>query len=101
MIAWCVELGNSEDFAVRSVGLPDIGPLVGIWFGKVVTLISPDALTANWQEIAWHEFMHVITLQMTDNRMPRWLGRSSPSRTCVMKMQFVETRTAGSPEFRP
>ncbi|MBT8147931.1 MAG: tetratricopeptide repeat protein, partial [Gammaproteobacteria bacterium] len=36
---------NSEDFAVRSVGLPDIGPLVGICFGKVVTLISPDALT--------------------------------------------------------
>ncbi len=65
---------NSEDFAVRSVGLPDIGPLVGICFGKVVTLISPDALTANWQEIAWHEFMHVITLQMTANRMPRWLS---------------------------
>ena len=65
---------NSEDFAVRSVGLPDIGPLVGICFGKVVTLISPDALTANWQEIVWHEFMHVITLQMTQNRMPRWLS---------------------------
>lgn len=65
---------NTEDFAVRSVGLPDIGPLVGICFGKVVTLISPDTLTANWQEIVWHEFMHVITLQMTDNRMPRWLS---------------------------
>jgi len=65
---------NSEDFAVRSVGLPDIGPLVGICFGKVVTLISPDTLTANWQEIVWHEFMHVITLQMTENRMPRWLS---------------------------
>ncbi len=65
---------NSEDFAVRSVGLPDIGPLVGICFGKVITLISPDTLSANWQEIAWHEFMHVITLQMTKNRMPRWLS---------------------------
>lgn len=65
---------NSEDFAVRSVGLPDIGPLVGICFGKVITLISPDTLTANWQEIVWHEFMHVITLQMTENRMPRWLS---------------------------
>ena len=65
---------NSEDFAVRSVGLPDIGPLVGICFGKVVTLISPDTLSANWQEIVWHEFMHVITLQMTTNRMPRWLS---------------------------
>ncbi|MED5413068.1 MAG: tetratricopeptide repeat protein [Pseudomonadota bacterium] len=65
---------NTEDFAVRSVGLPDIGPLVGICFGKVVTLISPDTLSANWQEIVWHEFMHVITLQMTNNRMPRWLS---------------------------
>jgi tetratricopeptide (TPR) repeat protein len=65
---------NTEDFAVRSVGLPDIGPLVGICFGKVITLISPDTLSANWQEIVWHEFMHVITLQMTNNRMPRWLS---------------------------
>ena len=40
---------NSQDFAVRSVGLPDIGPLVGICFGKVITLISPDTLSANWQ----------------------------------------------------
>jgi tetratricopeptide (TPR) repeat protein len=53
---------KTEDFAVRSVGLPDIGPLVGICFGKVITLISPDTL------------MHVITLQMTNNRMPRWLS---------------------------
>ncbi len=65
---------KSEDFAVRSVGLPDIGPLVGICFGKVITLISPDTLSANWQEIVWHEFMHIITLQMTGNRMPRWLS---------------------------
>ncbi|GJM14497.1 MAG: hypothetical protein DHS20C12_29000 [Pseudohongiella sp.] len=65
---------ETEDFAVRSVGLPDIGPLVGICFGKVITLISPDTLSANWQEIVWHEFMHVITLQMTKNKMPRWLS---------------------------
>src|SRR5690606_40541705 len=26
---------RTDDFAVRSVGLPDIGPLVGICFGKV------------------------------------------------------------------
>ncbi len=65
---------DTRDFAVRSVGLPDIGPLVGICFGKVVTLISPDTLSANWQEIVWHEFSHVITLQMTGNRIPRWLS---------------------------
>ena len=70
-----VEVFNKrEDFAVRSVGLPDLGPLVGICFGKVITLISPDTLSANWQEIAWHEFAHIITLQMTKNRIPRWLS---------------------------
>lgn len=65
---------RTDDFAVRSVGLPDIGPLVGICFGKVVTLISPSTLNANWQEIVWHELAHVFTLQMTNNRMPRWLS---------------------------
>lgn len=65
---------RTEDFAVRSVGLPDIGPLVGICFGKVVTLISPGTLDANWQEILWHELVHVFTLQLTQNRMPRWLS---------------------------
>ena len=65
---------RKEDFSVRSVGLPSIGPLVGICFGKVITLISPDTLVANWQEIVWHEFSHIITLQMTRNRLPRWLS---------------------------
>jgi len=65
---------RTDDFAVRSVGLPDIGPLVGICFGRMVTLISPQTLDANWQEILWHELVHVFTLQMTNNRMPRWLS---------------------------
>ncbi len=65
-----------EDFAVRTSGLPNIGPLVGVCFGKVITLDSPSALKsfANWQEIVWHEFVHVITLQMSKNRLPRWLS---------------------------
>lgn len=65
---------KQEDFAVRSVGLPDLGPLVGICFGNLITLISPDTLAANWQEIVWHELVHVVTLQMTENRIPRWLS---------------------------
>jgi tetratricopeptide (TPR) repeat protein len=67
-----------EDFAVRTSGLPDIGPLVGVCFGRIITLDSPWALkpprSMNWQEIVWHEFTHVITLQMTRNRLPRWLS---------------------------
>ena len=67
-----------EDFAVRTSGLPDIGPVVGVCFGEVITLDSPRALkpprAMNWQEIVWHEFTHVITLQMARNRLPRWLS---------------------------
>ncbi len=28
----------------------------------------------NWQPTLWHELAHVITLQMSNNRIPRWLS---------------------------
>ncbi len=69
---------NNEDFAVRTSGLPDIGHLLGVCFGSVITLGSPKGHkppgTINWQEVVWHEFAHVITLQMTNNNIPRWLS---------------------------
>lgn len=69
---------DHEDFAVRTSGLPDIGHLLGVCFGKVITLDSPRAHkppgSINWQEVIWHEFAHVITLQMTNNKIPRWLS---------------------------
>ena len=69
---------NNEDFAARTIGLPNIGPLIGVCFGNVITMTSPITLQpagfANWKEIIWHEFVHVITLQMTHNRIPRWLS---------------------------
>ena len=43
----------------------------------MVTANSPASQTgheANWQAVLWHEFCHVITLQMTENKMPRWLS---------------------------
>ena len=67
-----------EDFAVRTSGLPAIGHLLGVCFGSVITLSSPSGHkppgTINWQEVVWHEFAHVITLQMTRNNIPRWLS---------------------------
>jgi len=42
----------------------------------VVTLDSPKARppgTFNWGATLWHEIAHVITLQMSNNRVPRWL----------------------------
>ena len=65
-----------DDFAVRNVGLPGMIGALGACFGRVVTLDSPRARppgTFNWQATLWHELAHVITLQLSGNRIPRWL----------------------------
>ena len=67
---------NHEDFAVRALGIPGLGAL-GVCFGPVIAQDSPSAREAgefNWGSTLWHEFMHVITLQMTDYRIPRWFS---------------------------
>ena len=67
---------NHEDFAVRSLGLPGLGAL-GVCFGQVIAMDSPSARQAgefNWGSTLWHEFTHVITLETTDHRIPRWFS---------------------------
>lgn len=68
---------DHDEFMVRSVGLPGNPGHLGICFGNLVTLDSPRARppqTMNWRSVLWHEFVHVITLQKTKNRIPRWLS---------------------------
>jgi len=68
---------NQKDFGVRTFGMPHNPGFLGVCFGPVVTANSPASQTgheANWQAVLWHEFCHVITLQMTENKMPRWLS---------------------------
>src|ERR671911_3007387 len=65
-----------DDFAVRTVGLPGMIGALGACFGRVVTLDSPKARPPgdfNWAPTLWHELAHVITLQMSKQRVPRWL----------------------------
>ena len=65
-----------DDFAVRTLGLPGMIGALGACFGRVVTLDSPRARppgSFNWQSTLWHELAHVITLQMSNQRVPRWL----------------------------
>jgi len=67
---------NHDDFAVRNLGLPGMIGALGACFGKVVTMDSPTARTStpfSWQATLWHEMAHVITLQMSKQRIPRWL----------------------------
>jgi len=66
-----------DDFAVRTLGLPGMIGALGACFGRVVTLDSPRARppgTFNWEATLWHEMAHVITLQMSAQRVPRWLS---------------------------
>jgi tetratricopeptide (TPR) repeat protein len=65
-----------DDFAVRTLGLPGMVGALGACFGRVVTLDSPRARppgTFNWAATLWHELAHVVTLQLSNQRVPRWL----------------------------
>ncbi|HEV3120270.1 MAG TPA: hypothetical protein VGY53_00135, partial [Isosphaeraceae bacterium] len=66
-----------KEFAVRTFGLPGLDGLLGVCFGRVVTVNGPAAQSkdpSNWEAILWHEFCHVVTLHKTRNKMPRWLS---------------------------
>ncbi len=68
---------RAEDFAVRTFGVPDVSGFLGVCFGRVITANSPASRRehpSSWESVLWHEFCHVITLQMTNNRIPRWLS---------------------------
>jgi tetratricopeptide (TPR) repeat protein len=66
-----------DDFAVRNLGLPGAIGALGICFGRVVSLDSPRARNRPgefmWEATLWHELAHVVTLQMSNQRVPRWL----------------------------
>jgi tetratricopeptide (TPR) repeat protein len=68
---------NHDDFAVRNLGLPGLIGALGACFGRVISMDSPRARNTpgsfSWQATLWHEMAHVITLQMSKQRVPRWL----------------------------
>ena len=68
---------EQKDFGVRTFGMPHNPGFLGVCFGRVVTANSPASQggsPANWEAVLWHEFCHVVTLQLTKNKMPRWLS---------------------------
>lgn len=96
-----------DDFAVRTIGLPGFIGALGACFGRVVTLDSPRARKPgdfSWGETLWHEMAHVITLQMSNNRLPRWLSegmsvyeerRARPEWGREMEMTFAHAMDEG------
>ena len=68
---------DQKDFAVRTFGMPGNPGYLGVCFGTLVTANSPVSNLGhpvNWHSVLWHEFCHVVTLQITRNKMPRWLS---------------------------
>ena len=96
-----------DDFAVRTLGLPGFLGALGACFGSVVTMDSPNARppgTFSWEATLWHELAHVMTLQMSDNRVPRWLSegvsvfeerRARPEWGRETLVSFVQAMAAG------
>jgi tetratricopeptide (TPR) repeat protein len=67
---------DHADFEVRAIGLTGLGAL-GVCFGNLFVMDSPSSRELdhfNWGSTLWHEFTHIITLQMTDNKVPRWFS---------------------------
>ncbi|MFB3853791.1 MAG: tetratricopeptide repeat protein [Vicinamibacterales bacterium] len=96
-----------DDFAVRTLGLPGLLGALGACFGRVVTLDSPRARPPgdfNWQATLWHEMAHVFSLQLSNQRVPRWLtegisvyeeGRARPEWPREYEVQFASAYGAG------
>ena len=63
------------DFSVRTVGFEGFLAL-GACFGCVLTMLSPLCELRGqfaWAQTAVHEYAHVVTLEVSHNRVPRWL----------------------------
>src|SRR5262245_3741560 len=96
-----------DDFAVRTIGLPGFIGALGACFGRVVTLDSPRARPPgqfSWEATLWHEMAHVISLQMSNNRIPRWLSegmsqfeerRARPEWGREMEVPFAQALESG------
>lgn len=79
---------DHEDFAVRTLGLPGLGAL-GATFGRIVAMDSPQARERgefHWASTLWHEVAHVVTLSLSQGRVPRWLTEG---------ISMMEERTGG------
>ena len=66
-----------DDFSVRTIGFRGFTAL-GACFGPFITLVSPvdnDLRQQDfmWEATAWHEYTHVLTLGLSNHRVPRWL----------------------------
>jgi tetratricopeptide (TPR) repeat protein len=83
---------NHDDFAVRTMGMPGLGGILGVTFGYIVAMDSPTGRkpgSFHWDSTMWHEMSHVYVLSATHHRVPRWFTEGVA----------VHEETAASPEW--
>jgi len=83
---------DHEDFAVRTLGMPGLGGVLGVTFGYSIAMDSPSGRrpgSFHWGSTLWHEMSHVFTLTMTNHRVPRWFTEGIA----------VHEETTASPEW--
>lgn len=98
---------EAQDFSTRTIGYTGFGAL-GACFGPVITAVSPSAEGFgghfNYLGTAWHEFTHVITIGLSNARIPRWLteGLSTyeeklrdPSQDRGMELELLDAYANG------
>jgi len=95
------------DFSVRSTGFEGF-PALGVCFGPVVTSVSPLSElrgTQSWARTSFHEFTHVIHLDLSHNRCPRWITEGlatweeenrNPNWTRNMRRELVDAIANGT-----
>jgi len=72
---------NKQWFAVRITGMPDIWTIAACT-GPVIALTPPrigakQSGTFDWYRVLRHEFVHTVTLDQTNNRIPHWFTEAS------------------------
>lgn len=86
---------DRQQFSVRTVGLPQLGAHA-VCFGHLVTSRSPMAEPFNWKMVLYHELSHVVHIQATGGRVPRWLTEG----LAMMESAWAEPRWRPSDERR-
>lgn len=86
---------DRQQFSVRTVGLPQLGAHA-VCFGHLVTSRSPMAEPFNWKMVLYHELSHVVHIQATGGRVPRWLTEG----LAMMESAWADPRWRPSDERR-
>lgn len=68
---------DEQRLGVRVIGMPEIWTIAACT-GRIIAIVTPregpkQRGTFDWENVIRHEFVHTVTLDLTNNRIPHWL----------------------------